>query len=200
VSRLGIALVLALALVGGARADAPPAEPAPPKPAAPTAPANPPRWRLRAEVVSGFGGSRDSGDTIAMFPTTIELGLRLWGPVSLDAGATATLAGEGYQACGSFRRPNAITGTAGLRVDFANGKASSWLDPFLEVHGGVGGQGRGREVNGVCSPGGVFGTGGGRVGLDVWLGKTAVTVVASFDYLPIGSPISIAIGASFVLK
>ncbi len=162
-------------------------------------PPDPPRWRLRAALTEGVGGASDAGGAVTMFATTLELGVRVWKPLSLTAAAQGILAGEEYTACGRDRRPNAVIGTGGLRVDFANGKSSSWLAPFLELHGGVGRQGVGRESNGVCAPPPVFGTGGVRLGIDVWLGKAAVTIVGTYDYLPTAAPFSVALGLSYVL-
>jgi hypothetical protein len=160
---------------------------------------DPPRWRVRGLLSTGFGGGRDEGATVAMFPTTLELGARLWGPLSVDVAATGVLTADHYLACGEERRPNAALGALGLRADLFNGKSASWVDPFVEVHGGVGGQGGGRELDGACPQPRVFGTGGARLGLDVWLGRVAVTVVLGYDYVPIGQVLAASIGASVVL-
>jgi hypothetical protein len=134
-----------------------------------------------------------------MFPTTLELGARLWGPLSVDVAAVLVVAGEAYSACGELRRPNAVLGTAGVRADLANGKSASWADPFVEVHGGVGAQGGGRELGGACPAPRVFGSGGGRIGVDAWLGRVAVTVALGYDYLPIGQSLAISLGLSAIL-
>src|SRR4051794_38907521 len=63
-------------------------------------PADPPRWRLRAMLAQGFGGSDGVTGVVTRFPTTLELGARVWGPLSVDAGVTATVAGEYATACG----------------------------------------------------------------------------------------------------
>ena len=63
----------------------------------------------------------------------LEFGFRLWGPLSLTAGAQGIVAGEAYHACGQQVRPNAALGTLGVRVDFLNTKASSWVAPFVEA-------------------------------------------------------------------
>ncbi|HEY7953676.1 MAG TPA: hypothetical protein VII38_00225 [Polyangia bacterium] len=178
--------LLLVAIAGQARADLP------------LAPPDPPRWRLRASLLSGAGGSTD-GHATAMFPTTLEFGARVWKPLSIDVAAQAVLAGEEYEACGRPRRPNAILGSGGLRVDFKNGRSASWVAPFVEAHLGVGRQGPGREQNGLCSGPPTFFTGGARLGLDIWLGRVAVTVAVSYDYLPTAAPVSASIGASVVL-
>ena len=150
-------------------------------------------WRVRATLMSGFGGSYDHR-SVAAFPTTLELGVRIWGPLSFTTGATGVLSGDYYTDCGQPRRANAILGHAGLRVDFNNRKSDSWLDPFVEAHGGIGGQ------KGNCSSSGLFGSGGVRAGLDVWLGRVAVTVAVAFDWTPIAPPASGYLGATFILK
>jgi hypothetical protein len=167
--------------------------------AADEAPSDVPRWRVRAALMTGFGGTSDAGVAVAVFPTTVELGARIWGPLSVEASATGVLSGDYYDACGQPRRANAIVGGLGLRFDFLNWRSRSWADPFVEVHGGVGRQPGGRPSGGVCPGGGTFGTGGARAGVDVWLGKAAVTVALGFDYLPSASPFAASIGASFVL-
>jgi hypothetical protein len=156
----------------------------------------PPRWRVQVSLLEGFGGSWDHG-SVSAFPTTLAIGVRVWGPLSVTAGATGVLSGDHYESCGGPRRANAIVGHAGLRVDFNNKHGDSWLDPFIEAHGGVGGQRGGRDA---CGAGGVFGTGGARVGLDVWMGRAAITVAAGFDYTPVATPAAGFLGATFLLK
>jgi hypothetical protein len=164
-----------------------------------TPPADPPRWRLRAMLAQGFGGSEGGDGIVTRFPTTLELGARVWGPLSVDAGVTATLAGEYANACGQPVRPSAVAGTAGVRADLANGRSASWVDPWVEVHGGFGAQAGAREVPGGCPAAATFPTAGARAGFDAWLGKAAVTVALTFDYLPVGSSVSFVLGGSFVL-
>jgi hypothetical protein len=162
--------------------------------------ADPPRWRLRASLLQGFGGGRTADDSIAArFPTTLDLGARIWGPLSLAATVTGTLAGESDSACGSAVRPSAIAGALGLRADLANGRSASWIDPWVEAHGGIGEQAGVHARPGGCRAAATFATAGARVGLDAWLGKGAVTVAVAFDYLPLGAAVSFVLGASFVL-
>jgi hypothetical protein len=160
---------------------------------------DPPRWRLRLSISEGFGGARSGDAAVARFATTAELGVRVWGPLSLDIGAIGTVAGEFDASCGQGIRPSAIAAVAGVRADAFNARSASWVDPFVEVHGGVGAQAGAREVPGACAATSVFGTGGARAGIDVWLGGAAVTVALSFDYLPIGSTIAFSLGGSFKL-
>lgn len=150
---------------------------------------DPPRWRWRATLLQGFGVGSDGG-AVARFPTTVELGAHLFGPLSLDGSVTATLAGEQIGACG---RPHAVSGALGLRGDLANGRSAAWVDPFLEVHGGVGAQGA------RCREAVLFGGGGARLGVDAWLGRAAVTAALTFDYLPLGSVFSFSLGGTFAL-
>jgi hypothetical protein len=160
---------------------------------------DPPRWRVRAGLTQTVAGGSDGGSIVTVFPLALELGVRLWGPLSLTGGATGVFVGESYMACGKSVRPDAAIGTLGMRVDFLNSKASSWVAPFVEAHGGIGGQRGGRESEGVCRSPGTFGTGGARVGFDVWLGRAAVTIAASWDFLPAAAPLGIGLGATFIL-
>ena len=164
------------------------------------APRDAPRWRLRGGVSSGFGGASAHGDdTITVFPTHLDLVGRIWGPLSLDVRGFAVQAMQSYAACGEHRRPSALGTAGGLRVDFANRRSASWVDPFLEAHAGVAGQGGAPEVGGRCPASEVFASGGARAGIDVWLGRAAVTVTVSYDYLPVAAPFAFELGASFVL-
>lgn len=150
----------------------------------------PPRWRIRPEVSQGFGASRAGGHFLAVFPTRLEVDLRLWRGLSMSVlGAGMLVGGEGI--CGE--RPTAAWHAVGLRYDFGNRRGGSWLVPFIEGHGGFGGQ----RVAGDCGAAKLFGTGGVRLGVDVWLGNAAVTMGISADYLPVASPITFTIGASF---
>lgn len=162
--------------------------------------ADPPRWRLRATLAQGFGGGRAADDSIAArFPTMLDVGARLWGPLSLAATVTATVAGEYATSCGRPVRPSAVAGALGVRADLANGRSAAWVDPWVEVHGGVGAQAGARELPGGCPQAATFGTAGARAGFDAWLGRGAVTVAVAFDYLPVGASVSFVLGGSFIL-
>jgi hypothetical protein len=162
---------------------------------------DPPRWRLRAALSAGVGGSWEQGEGLTVFPVSLELGARLYGPLSLTVLGTGVLMGAAHEACGALKRANAALGAVGLRVDFANRKSASWVSPFIEAHAGVGGQQSwGADVGGgECPASPVFATGGARVGLDAWLGRVAVTVAAAFDWLPAAPPISVSLGATILL-
>jgi hypothetical protein len=162
-------------------------------------PTDPPRWRLRATLAQGFGGGRSGDDTVARFPTMLELGARLWGPLSLAGTVTGTVAGEYSTSCGQPVRPNAIAGALGVRADLGNGRSAAWVDPWVEGHGGVGAQSGARALPGGCPEAATFGSAGARAGLDAWLGRCAVTVAVAFDYLPVGSSVSFVLGGSFVV-
>jgi hypothetical protein len=178
---VGLLLVLLAAMAGPARA------------------ADVPRWRLRAMLAQGFGGGRDDGGVAARFPTTLELGVRLWGPLSLAGGVTGTLAGEYDSSCGTPLRPSAFAGALGLRADLGNGRAAGWVDPWVEVHGGVGLQAGARALPGRCPESATFATAGARAGFDAWLGRGAVTAAIAFDYLPVGSALSFMLGGTFIV-
>ena len=98
------------------------------------------RWIWQRSV--GLGAVR-----YASFPTTIEIGARIWGPLSISVSGAAVLAGREVHSCGRPARPNAGIGGVGLRANLSNGRTASWVDPFVEAHVGVGGQ-AGRGVHG----------------------------------------------------
>jgi hypothetical protein len=150
-------------------------------------PVDPPRWRGQLSIVAGSGGAGDgTGGVSTVFPISAEFAFRVWRNLSVTAGGHGVLATRLDESCGN-RPPHAAFGTVGLRADLWNGKSSPWLTPFVAVRGGGGGQ---------CAP---FGTGGVTAGLDTWLGRVAVTVAFSYDYLPIGQPLSFRLGAAFIL-
>ena len=159
---------------------------------------DPPRWRVRGQISTG-AGIGIGGVRQAIFPTTLELGARIWGPLSVSLSGAAILATRQVQSCGEAVRPNAGIGGIGLRANLANGKSASWVDPFIEAHVGVGGQAAFAEPGEPCGGPRVFATGGARVGLDAWLGRVAVTAQVGYDSLPTGAPLSISLGASMIL-
>ncbi len=79
-----------------------------------------PRWRVRGALTSGVGGARDFGETITVFPITLELGVRLSGGLSATVAGQGVLMGATTTACGEERRANAGGGTGGLGIHFAN--------------------------------------------------------------------------------
>lgn len=161
--------------------------------------ADTPRWKLRVTLAQGFGGSRlGDGEYVTRFPTLLELGVRVWGPLSLDGDLVGTLAGEYSTRCGRGLRPNAASGALGIRADLANGRSAAWLDPWVQVHAGLGGQAAARDVPGACPTTATFATAGARAGFDAWLGRGAVTVALQLDYLPVGSALSFVLGGSFI--
>jgi hypothetical protein len=159
---------------------------------------DPPRWRVRGQISTGAGVAI-GGVRAATFPTTLELGARLWGPLSLSLSGAAVLSGREVTSCGAPARPNAGIGGIGLRANLHNGRSASWVDPFVEAHVGIGGQAAYAEPGEPCAGPRLFATGGGRIGVDAWLGRVAITAQVGYDYLPIGAPLSISLGASMIL-
>jgi hypothetical protein len=80
-----------------------------------------------------------------------------------------------------------------------NTRSASWVDPFVEAHVGLGGQAAYAEPGDPCAAPRLFATGGGRIGVDAWLGRVAITAQVGYDYLPIGAPLSVSLGASVIL-
>ena len=159
---------------------------------------DPPRWRVRGRVATGAGVGL-GGVRATSVPTQLELGARIWGPLSFSLGGMAVLASRAVTSCGALVRPNAALGTIGLRANLRNGRSASWIDPFIEAHAGVGGQAAYAEPGDPCGSPRVFASGGARVGIDAWLGRVAITAQVSYDHLPIGAPLAVSIGASVIL-
>lgn len=159
---------------------------------------DPPRWRVRGMIATGAGVAI-GGVRYASFPTTLELGARIWGPLSVALSGAAVLASREVTSCGAPARPNAGIGGIGLRANLNNGRSASWVDPFVEAHVGVGGQAGFAEAGEPCAGPRLFATGGGRIGVDAWLGRVAITAQVSYDYLPVGAPLAVSLGASVLL-
>ncbi len=159
---------------------------------------DPPRWRARLALEVGAGGTIEARQTV--FPGVFELGVQVWRNLSLTAAAEGILAVAEVDACGVRRPPHAALGTVGVRYDLWDGKSAPWPVPYAEVHGGVGGQRAGGANDASCPRMAPFGTGGVKLGVDAWLGRVAVTVAISYDYLPVGAPLVFHIGADIILR
>lgn len=159
---------------------------------------NPPRWRLRGLLATGAGVGI-GGIRQAVFPTSLELDARIWGPLSASLTGAAIIASRQVTSCGEPERAHAALGTLGLRADCNNTRSAPWVDPFIEAHVGLGGQAAYAEPGDPCAGPRLFASGGARLGVDVWLGRVAVTVQLSYDYLPVAAPLAVSIGASAIL-
>lgn len=159
---------------------------------------DPPRWRMRGTVTTGVGAALTTSHWV-VFPTELSVGARIWGPLSATASALAVLATRDSTTCGTEQRPHAALGSLGLRADLFNGRSASWLDPFVEVHASVGGQAAFAQGSDPCRGPRTFGGGGARIGFDAWLGRVALTAQLSYEYLPVGAPLTVSIGASMIL-
>ena len=159
---------------------------------------DPPRWRMRGTVATGVGAALNASHW-AVFPTELSIGARVRGPLSVTAAALVVLATRDSTTCGTEQRPHAALGSLGLRADLFNGRSASWLEPFVEVHASLGAQAAFAQGSDPCRGPRTFGGGGARIGFDAWLGRVALTAQLSYEYLPIGAPLSVSIGASMVL-
>jgi hypothetical protein len=159
---------------------------------------DPPRWRLRGMLATGAGVGL-SGIRQAIFPTTLEIDARIWGPLSASLSGAAIIASREVVSCGAQVRGNAALGSLGLRADLNNSRSASWLSPFIEAHANLGGQAAFAEPGEPCAGPRLFGSGGARVGVDVWLGRVAVTAQLSYDYMPVAAPLAFSLGASTIL-
>ncbi len=154
-----------------------------------------PRWRLRLGVATGAGGALDGTNTGA-FPSSLSVAVRVSERVSLVVEALGVLSGHYLSACDS--RANAFVGAAGARVDFGNRQGGSWMSPFVEAH--VGGGVQPGSCRGASAPLRGFASGGGSVGVDVWMGRAAVSIALAADYLPTASPLAALIGFALPLR
>jgi hypothetical protein len=155
----------------------------------------PPRWHLRLGVNLGFGGSyADNRSTLAV-PVNVDLSLRAWRFLSVVVATTGILSDLDADVCGG-RRPHAFVGSAGVRLDRNNHHGDSWFSPFVEAHASVGGQ---RPLD-SCRALAPFGGAGARAGLDVWLGKAAISIALGVEYLPVASAGYFSIGWGRVLR
>ncbi len=194
-----VAVLLALACLGGAGEAL--ARPRPPSL----------RFKGRLQILSGAGFALpQDGDGgrhfVAYVPVDLELAVQASGPLSVALGGVGYLAPFSVPACGPAdstpppgARPNALGAFLGLRLDFNNSRDGSWWSPWVALRGGLVGQG-GIPDGSPCmerfqlgmylSP---------RLGLDLWLGKAAVTFALGYDHLPFAAAISTQVGLTLRL-
>ncbi len=187
------ALVVAVAAGSAAGAKRPPRKPAL-------------RFAGRLQVLSGVGFTlpKDAvADThfAAYVPLDVELATRLGGPLSLLLGSAAFNAPFLISTCATAAspRPHALAALAGLRLDFNNNRDGSWWSPWIAVRAGLGGQagvlaGAGCEERFVLFP-----YLSPRLGVDLWLGKAAVTFALGYDELPRASAVTLQLGLTLRL-
>ncbi len=88
----------------------------------------------------------------------------------------------------------------GLRLDFNNSRDGSWWSPWLALRGGVVGQSGVPDDLLGCTPRYLPGLYlSPRAGIDLWLGKAAVTFALGYDYLPRAAAISALTGLTLRL-
>jgi hypothetical protein len=137
----------------------------------------------------------------AYVPTDVELGLHASGPVSILLGAAAALAPFTLPSCGPGPAPlpHALAALLGARFDFNNSRDGSWWSPWLALRAGVVGQ-SGVEGGATCSERFLVGLlVSPRLGIDLWLGKAAVTFAIGYDNLPRAAALSALVGLTLRL-
>lgn len=182
--------------IGGRTADAAPRRPR--RPAL--------RFAGRLQLLSGaaFTLPRDAADALhftAYVPLDAEVGLRASGPLSVVLGGVAYNAPFLISSCptAASPRPHALAAFLGLRLDFNNSRDGSWWSPWIAVRGGVVGQ-AGVQQGAACEERYVLHPYlGPRLGVDLWLGKAAVTFALGYDELPRAAAVSLQVGLTLRL-
>jgi hypothetical protein len=191
-------LALGLAAAVGGLSDAAAAGRPPRKPAL--------RFAGRLQLLSGAALTlpRDAGNELrfaAYVPLDAELALRVSGPLSVVLGGVAYNAPFSVSTCPTSpsARPHALAALAGVRLDFNNSRDGSWWSPWLALRGGVVGQ-AGVQDGAVCEERYVLAPYlSPRLGVDLWLGKAAVTFALGYDELPRAAAISLQLGLTLRL-
>lgn len=166
------------------------------------------RFAGRLQLLSGaafalpkdFAGNRNF---VAYVPIDLELGMRLGGPLSLAMGGVGYLAPFSVSTCAeaptSEARPNALGAFLGMRLDFNNSRDGSWWSPWAALRVGVLGQ-NGVPDGSPCVDRFLLGLYlSPRVGVDLWLGKAAVTFAVGYDHLPRAAALSAQVGLTLRL-
>lgn len=164
------------------------------------------RFAARLQLLSGAGFTLPRDDSnavhfVAYVPLDAELALRVSGPVSVVLGGVAYNAPFSVSTCPTSpsARPHALAALAGVRLDFNNSRDGSWWSPWLALRGGVVGQ-AGVQDGAICEERYVLAPYlSPRVGVDLWLGKAAVTFALGYDELPRAAAISLQLGLTLRL-
>jgi hypothetical protein len=140
-------------------------------------------------------------------PVDVELGILLSGPLSLVMGGVGYLAPFSVPGCPATpnapvpgQPPNALGAFLGARLDFNNSRDGSWWSPWLALRGGVLGQTSVPDGFLGCTERYLLGLYlSPRAGIDLWLGKAAVTFALGYDLLPRAAAISALVGLTLRL-
>lgn len=140
---------------------------------------------------------------VTYVPVDLELGVRLGGPLGLVMGGVGYAAPFSVSACEPSvkieSRPNALGAFFGMRLDFNNSRDGSWWSPWAALRVGVLGQ-NGVPDGSPCVERFLLGLYlSPRVGVDLWLGKAAVTFAVGYDHLPFAAALSAQVGLTLRL-
>jgi hypothetical protein len=138
---------------------------------------------------------------VAYVPIDLELGLHASGPVSVLLGGIGYLAPFSLSNCKSSPAPrnNGLGAFVGARFDFNNSRDGSWWSPWFALRAGVLGQ-SGVADGAPCQDHYQMGLlVSPRLGLDLWLGKAAVSFALGFDNLPRAAALSAQVGLTLRL-
>lgn len=156
----------------------------------------------RAQVLTGVGlavpSQPEGGRHLAAYvPVELELSLQVSGPLSVLLGGSGFAATFVAADClgSAGRRPSALAAFGGVRLDPLLG-GRGLVSPWLALRAGLVGQ-DGVSTADPCverlvlSP--YFGP---RVGLDLRLGRTALTAAVGYDHLPRAPALTVQLGLS----
>lgn len=140
---------------------------------------------------------------VAYVPIDAEIAVRVSGLFSIAMGSVGYLAPFSVSICeqAPSRRPNALGAFLGMRFDFNNSQDGSWWSPWMALRTGVLGQdgttgGSGSPCDQSYAVGLYLSP---RLGVDLWMGKAAVTFAIGYDHLPRAAAISTQLGLTLRL-
>lgn len=171
----------------------------------PPAPA-PLRFAGRLQILSGAAMTwpklYDGSHHIAAYvPAEAELALRVSGMLSLGIGGAGYLAPFSLTTCSDApsARAHAATAFGTVRLDFNNSRDGSWWSPWMALRTGIAAQ-DGVASGDPCQE--QLGLGlylGPRLGIDLWMGRAAVTFALGYDHLPRADAIALQTGLTLRL-
>lgn len=164
------------------------------------------RFSGRAQVLSGVAMALPADAAgerhfRVYVPLDLEIATRVSGPLSIGLGGVGYAAPFAVSSCptGPSPRPNALAALLSLRLDFNNSRDGSWWSPWIALRAGVSGQagvldGAECSEHYVVAP--YFSP---RLGIDLWMGRAAVTFALGYDHLLRAGAISAQVGLTLRL-